>query len=295
MFLLSYNDIASCEPNKNELNIIPEKSNFRFAFYILPKEKRNAIINIYTLCSYLDNIVDDSSNNLNEIKIKKERLEWWKYKIHKIYTNNIVSDNSKFTLEFKKIIKKFNIPEDYFNILIDGIAKDLIIKQYINFEQLLDYCYGVASIVGLICTCIFDDTTKISKNYAINLGYALQLTNIIRDIYLDSERNYIYIPQDDLIKCNFSKEDIINKNYNENFVKLAKIQYSRAIFYYNKAENCLKEMTKEVQKKFKSAEIMKNIYFELLNKIQDKQFNIFGKKIKLSTPEKLFITLKTIL
>ena len=262
-----------------------EKSNFRLAFYFLPKEKYNAILNIYTFFSYLDEIVD-SANSENDKK--RERLNWWKNEIDFLYSENY-SKNRLFPL--KNIIEKFQIPQEYFTILINGIGKDLEKKQYENFDELLEYCYGVASIVGLFCINIFVDSPKQidenMKQYAINLGYALQLTNIIRDVYSDSLRGYFYLPKEDLLKFNYSEQDILDCKYNENFVSLMEFQSERAMYFYQIAENFL---PKENKNQFKSAEIMKRIYFRLLQKIKRKNFNIFKRKISLSKFEKIKAT-----
>jgi len=262
-----------------------EKSNFRLAFYFLPKEKYNAILNIYAFFSYLDEIVD-SANSENDKK--RERLNWWKNEIDFLYSENY-SKNRLFPL--KNIIEKFQIPQEYFTILINGIGKDLEKKQYENFDELLEYCYGVASIVGLFCINIFVDSPKQidenMKQYAINLGYALQLTNIIRDVYSDSLRGYFYLPKEDLLKFNYSEQDILDCKYNENFVSLMEFQSERAMYFYQIAENFL---PKENKNQFKSAEIMKRIYFRLLQKIKRKNFNIFKRKISLSKFEKIKAT-----
>lgn len=293
--IFSYKDIAICEPYTKNINIEYSKSNFLPAFYVLPKNKRIAITNIYTLCSYLDNIVDNTSNQRNEIETKTNRLDWWINKIHNIYIDKIGNDDFLFIKELKEIIKDFSIPEKYFQILINGIKKDLSQRKYNTLENLLDYCFGVASSVGLICIHIFGDTSQTAQNYAVNLGYALQLTNIIRDVETDYKRNYIYLPQEDLKKFSISPDDLQREKYNQNFVNLMEQQYRYAINYYNLAQKYYQELSKKAQKQFNAAEIMKNIYFELLQKIKNQKFNIFNGKIKLSTAKKLLIISKTIL
>jgi phytoene synthase len=275
MTLISKNDLAKHEHVSGSKS---EQSNFKFAFYVMEKEKREAIFNIYTFFSYLDDIVDSSNNKSEkEINEKKKRLEWWKNEIQLLYSQE--ASLTPVTKTLKNIIVNFKIPKEYFETLIDGIAKDLTKKEYLTFEELLNYCYGVAAVVGIICTYIFKDTSEVTQKYAINLGYALQLTNIIRDIKEDFARGYIYIPEEDFVKFNYSKDELSKNIYNENFVDLMKYQQTRALDFYEKTEG---KLTKEQANKFLAAEIMKNIYFEILKKIEKQKFNIFQDKIKIS-------------
>ena len=288
MTLISKNDLAKHEHVSGSKS---EQSNFKFAFYVMEKEKREAIFNIYTFFSYLDDIVDSSNNKSEkEINEKKKRLEWWKNEIQLLYSQE--ASLTPVTKTLKNIIVNFKIPKEYFETLIDGIAKDLTKKEYLTFEELLNYCYGVAAIVGIICTYIFKDTSEVTQKYAINLGYALQLTNIIRDIKEDFARGYIYIPEEDFVKFNYSKDELSKNIYNENFVDLMKYQQTRALDFYEKTEG---KLTKEQANKFLAAEIMKNIYFEILKKIEKQKFNIFQDKIKISSANKIYIAIKTIL
>ena len=267
-----------------------EKSNFRSAFYFLSKEKRNAILNIYAFFSYLDEIVDNPAipANLtakNFTQMKKERLNWWKNQIDFLYSSDY-SENQLFPL--RQTIEKFQIPQEYFHLLVDGIGVDLEKNFYSDVDELLSYCYGVASVVGLICVHIFvDSPSQINENvrqYAINLGYALQLTNIMRDVYFDARRGYFYLPQEDLLRFNFSEQDILACRYDANFISLMEFQYERTVNYYLLAE---KFLANENKKQFQSAEAMKKIYFNLLQKLRQKKFNIFSQKISLSTFEKI--------
>ena len=213
------------------------KSNFLYSFSILPKEERNAINSVYAFCSYIDNIVDTiPSDDEKVIEIKKNRLNLWESVIEEIYSDK---HKHKILIPFIKAIERFNIPKQYFLILIDGCRRDLYQKRYKTFEELKQYCYSVASVVGLITIEIFGHQYEETKNYAINLGYALQLTNILRDIKTDKDRGYIYIPQEDLKRFNYSEEDLINEVYNEKFIELMRFEVKRTREYYHKARSLL--------------------------------------------------------
>ncbi len=266
---------------------VVEKSNFLYSFSFLPKEERLAMHSIYAFCSYIDNIVDDSPNiDPKVIEKKLKRLAWWQKELDKVYSG---SYSGKYLKPFEYIVKRFDIPKQYFITLIDGCRTDLVRNTYDTFEDLKEYCYGVASIVGLISIEIFGYKYEETKNYAINLGYALQLTNIMRDIKVDKDRGYFYIPQEDLDAFSYSRDDIINEVYNENFVELMRYQAKRARQYYHNARTMLRPDEKPT---IVAAEIMDAIYYRLLEKIELNDFNIYKKKIRVSNAHKLMTALK---
>ncbi len=266
---------------------VVEKSNFLYSFSFLPKEERLAMHSIYAFCSYIDNIVDDSPNiDPTVIEKKLRRLAWWQNELDKLYSG---SYSGKYLKPFEYIVKRFDIPKQYFVTLIDGCRTDLVRSTYDTFEDLKEYCYGVASIVGLISIEIFGYKYEETKNYAINLGYALQLTNIMRDVKVDKDRGYFYLPQEDLDAFNYSRDDIINEVYNENFVELMRFQAKRARQYYHNARTMLRPDEKPT---IVAAEIMDAIYYRLLEKIELNDFNVYKGKIRVSNAHKLMTALK---
>lgn len=264
-----------------------ERSNFQLSFSFLPKEERKAINSIYALFSYIDSIVDENpSLNQDEIDKKLKRLEFWEQSINKLYEKK---ENTKLLRPLEKVIDRFLIPKQYFMILIDGCRSDLVKYNYENFEELKTYCYSVASIVGLTCIEIFGYKYEETKNYAINLGYALQLTNIIRDVKNDKDRGYIYIPKEDLVKFKYSENDLKNEVYNDNFIELMRFQVKRAREHYHKARSFLRP---DERNRLISAGIMDEIYFRLLEKIELNDYDIWKKKIRVSNTHKIMIALK---
>lgn len=264
-----------------------EKSSFSFSFSFLPKEERNAINSIYAFCSYIDNIVDSlPSNDEKIVKIKNDRLQWWENVIEEIYSGK---NRNPVIMPLIIVINRFNIPKQYFLTLIDGCRKDLNKKRYETFEELKEYCYGVASVVGLISIEIFGHKYEDTKKYAINLGYALQLTNILRDIKADKDRGFIYLPMEDLKKFNYLENDLLNEVYNDKFVAMMHFQAKRAREFYHKARSFLRP---DERITIFSAEIMDAIYYRLLDKIELEEFNVFEKRIRVSGIHKLLIALK---
>ncbi|MGB9702653.1 MAG: phytoene/squalene synthase family protein [Candidatus Kapaibacteriota bacterium] len=275
-----------------------ETSNFNWAFNMLSKEKRNAIYTIYNFLSYLDNIVDSKSvfspkSNVPKadfVAKKLERIHRWEETLINIYDDN--KSISDYLSPLRFVIKRFNIPMQYFQTLLNGFKRDLTQNTYETFEELKNYCFDVASVVGLIVIEIFGYKYETTKSYAINLGYALQLTNILRDVKFDKDRGYIYLPLEDLSRFDYSIEDLKNEVYNENFIELMNFEAQRAKEYYFKARSYLKT---EERKNMIAAGIMDEIYYRLLEKIELKEYKVFHKKIKVSNIHKLMIAIKHLL
>lgn len=264
-----------------------ERSNFLYSFKLLPKEERNAITSVYAFCSYIDDIVDGSPNiNKKSILKKLDRLAWWEDEIEKMYTTKTLSP---ILFPFQATINRFDIPKQYFLTLIDGVRTDLIRNRYQTFDELKHYCYSVAGIVGLISIEIFGHRYEETKNYAVNLGYALQITNILRDVKHDKDRGYIYLPQEDLDRFGITESDIFEERYNDNFIEMMRFQTGRAREYFHKARTFLRPDEKPT---IIAAEIMDSIYYRLLEKIELSEYDVFRRRIRVSALHKLMITMK---
>ncbi|MFA7228784.1 MAG: presqualene diphosphate synthase HpnD [Melioribacteraceae bacterium] len=256
-------------------------SSFYYAFSLLAKPKRDAMNTVYAFCRKTDDIVDEGDE---PEEIKFERLRRWKNELEKaLYSRS----DSHFFNKLASIIKQFNIPIDPFFELIAGMEMDLQRNRYKNIEELVQYCYRVASTVGLMCIEIFGYKNKSAKEYAVNLGLAMQLTNILRDVRKDSEQGRIYLPQNDLIKFNYSEKEIFDKRYNENFVSLMKFEAARAEEYFIKADNCIDF---EDKPSLFPARAMQHIYHRLLTKLESENYDVFNKKIRVGTVEKAAIS-----
>ena len=247
---------------------------------MLPKEKRNAMNTVYAFCRMTDDIVDDEGLTK---QLKRERLDEWRADF-----NNALLDQSDNSLlnELKKSIEKFNIPHQPFYDLIEGMEIDLEKDRFSTFDELKDYCYKVASTIGLMTIPIFGYSNEKTVDYAVNLGIALQLTNIIRDVKTDSLRGRIYIPQEDMERFNYSDRDLFNNLYNDDFVNLMKFQTERARKFYSAAD---KNLASEDKSSMFTARAMQYIYYRLLDKIQLENYNVFNDKISVSAFNKFFI------
>ena len=164
---------------------------------------------------------------------------------------------------------------------------DLVNMRYERFDDLKLYCYRAASTVGLICTEIFGYKHEEAKEYAVHLGIALQLTNILRDVASDAKRGRIYLPREDLMMFGYSEDDLLRSVYDDRFKQLMKFEAKRAREYFIDAMSHLAEEDRPL---FLAALIMQAIYFRLLQDIEKEDYNVFARRIKISTFKKLLIT-----
>lgn len=257
-------------------------SSFYYAFSLLGKPKRDAMNTVYAFCRKTDDIVDEGTES---DEVKYERLRKWRIELERALYNN--SESQLFN-KLAAIIKQFSIPIDPFFELISGMEMDLQRKRYPSFEELVQYCYLVASTVGLMCIEIFGYKNKSAKDYAVNLGLAMQLTNILRDVSKDSEKGRIYLPERDMTAFSYSEQNLFDKLYNENFISLMKFEAGRAEGFFTKANESLDFDDKP---SMFPARAMQHIYHKLLTKLEAENFDVFSKKIKVGKFEKAAIAL----
>ncbi|MEW6062644.1 MAG: phytoene/squalene synthase family protein, partial [Bacteroidota bacterium] len=186
-----------------------------------------------------------------------------------------------------QIIARFNIPLHHFHDLMKGMEMDLLKTRYRTFDELKTYCYHAASTVGLICTEIFGYKHEGAKEYAVNLGIALQLTNILRDVASDAKRGRIYLPEEDMEQFGYSEEELLASTYNDKFYRLMKFEAERAKQYFAEAMRHLSEEDKPL---FIAALIMQEIYSQLLSDIERVEYNVFAHRVRISNLKKILIT-----
>jgi 15-cis-phytoene synthase len=258
------------------------KSSFYYAFNLLPEEKRDAMNTVYAFCRKTDDIIDEG-NETDDLKYDK--LRKWRIELEKAFSGQ--SDYSLLN-KLGSTIHKFNIPYEPFFELLKGMEMDLQNKRYLTFDDLRLYCYRVASTVGLMCIEIFGYKHKSAKEFAVNLGIALQLTNILRDIKKDSLKGRIYLPQEDLKRFSYSEEDIFKQQYDQRFINLMKYEVERAEKFF---EVATENLDLDDKKAMFAARAMQHIYKRLLEKIIDAEYNIYKKNIRVSSFEKVGISL----
>ena len=258
------------------------KTNFYFAFIFLPKPEREAIYTTYAFSRHADDIVDGQQDG-----DPRGNLDRWRSEVDACYDGR---PNHPITHRLAETILHFPIPKQYFHELIDGVEMDLTTRRYETFDDLYNYCFKVASVIGLICIEIFGYSNPKTKEYAVALGIALQLTNILRDLKADAAQGRIYIPKEDLLKFGYTEDNLICNRRNDAFRNLMAFECSRVREFYQRAGSLLPP---EDKSRLFSAEIMGRIYFRLLQEIERRGYDVFSRPITLSATRKFGIAVNT--
>ncbi|HSF33883.1 MAG TPA: presqualene diphosphate synthase HpnD [Candidatus Tectomicrobia bacterium] len=257
------------------------RSNFYYAFLFLSKEKRQAMYAVYAFCRSVDDIADGTASACE----KQTLIDNWRRELDRCYEGQ---PQHPITLKLAQSVERFPIPKEYFQELLAGVEMDLIHHRYATFRELYEYCYRVAGVVGLMCIEIFGYRNPKAKDYAVNLGVALQLTNIMRDLKVDADRGRIYLPQEELERFGYRDEDLLRAAYTPAFIDLMGFAGNRARQYFQHAWQLLAE---EDRRSLLAAEIMGAIYYRLLEAIETAHYRVFDRTITLPTSYKLWIAL----
>jgi len=258
-------------------------SNFSLSFFFLPPKKRKAITCVYAFCRLADNVIDEATSQTQA----KEKLGFWYKEVEHCYSNR---PSHPVSQQIQKTIREFNIPKDYFLELLRGVEMDLYQHRYKTFDDLYEYCYRVASVVGLICIEIFGYKNPMVREHAIHQGLAFQMTNILRDVKVDAGLGRIYLPQEDMEKFQYKEQDLLEEKYNPEFQALMRFEAQRAKDFYRKAKEFI---PREDRPSLIASEIMGAIYYHLLEKIEKNKYNVFDHSIRLSSFKKITIALGT--
>lgn len=257
------------------------RSNFYYAFLFLPRAQREAMYAVYAFCRILDDVVDLGG----VAEVQRRELARWRRELARCFEG---APEEPVAQRLAQVVKRFPIPQVALEAIIDGVEMDLDHSRYETFEDLYPYCYRVAGAVGLCCIEIFGYSDPRCREYAVNLGVALQLTNILRDIQADAERGRIYLPQEDLSRFGVSAADLKEGRYSPGFVELMGFEASRARQFYERAWAALPAQD---ARRLVAAEIMGRIYFALLRAIENRQFRVFGSRVIVPVSRKLAIAL----
>jgi len=260
------------------------KSNFSLSFWFLPKVQRQGITNFYALSRVIDDAVDEFGPEEGE-----GLLNFWKREIDLCYDGE---PTHPLTQAMQDTIRRFNIPQGYLHLLIEGCEMDLKKNRYATWEELQAYCYRVAGVIGLICMKIFGLDGQEAEQAAEDLGLALQLTNILRDIQSDAQRNRIYIPQEDLNRYKLQEEQLVQGIKGPRLFNLLKLMADRAETQFNRAFTRMKKLP---HRPLVAAWIMGRVYERLLQKIKAKKYDVYSGKIRVSKLNKLRIVLRELL
>lgn len=262
------------------------QSNFFYSFLFLPKPKRDAIIDVYAFCRAIDDIVDDiveNSSGANAYDGARVELDRWREELDNLYAGK---PTMPIAVKLRRVLERFPMPKKYFEEMINGCEMDLAHNRYETFDELYRYCYRVAAVTGLMCIEIFTYHSPSAKDYAVNLGVGLQLTNILRDLKEDAARGRVYLPQEDLRRFGYSEGDLASGKINDNFREMMKFECARARGYYRLAADYL---AKEDRSTMTAAVTMGKIYYRLLEQIEHLDYDVFNHRIRLHRPERFLI------
>lgn len=257
-------------------------SSFAFSFSFLPKRKRDALKTVYAFCRTTDDLVDNENDNDSKIAL----LGKWRGELEKA-----IGGKSSYQIlnQLNSVAEKFQIPVVHFFELLRGVEMDLTKNRYRTFDELKEYCYHVASAVGLMSLGIFGPQNEKTRSYAVNLGIALQLTNIIRDVGLDAKYGRIYLPQEDLERFGYTEDDLMARRYCPEFKKLMEFETARAEEYFRLAQVSL---TAREKKMMFAPKIMERIYYHTLLKIKETDYKVFESSVHIPRTIQLLIALK---
>lgn len=274
------------------------KTSFYYSFLVLPPEQRRAIVAVWDFCRAVDDAVDEpdvatapgttAAPSPAEIEAASRRaLVSWRAELARCYEQGTPQTPQGFNLQ--PFIKTFDLPRQAFEDVIDGVAMDLDTTRYETFDDLLQYCYRVASAVGLVCINIFGCTQPGARQYALDLGVALQLTNIIRDVKDDLDKGRVYLPQEDLRAAGCRVEDLAAGVVTEPVKRLLAFECRRAHEFYVRAAQ---SRPSEVRRRLVAAEIMRAVYYETLLRIEQNDYDVFSARTRVPKPIQALIALR---
>ncbi|HEY6361377.1 MAG TPA: presqualene diphosphate synthase HpnD [Vicinamibacterales bacterium] len=258
-------------------------TSFYYSFLVLPPRKRSAMIAVWDFCRAVDDAVDESeARDLAALNVASWRSEL-------AATFGGAAPRTWQGRALQPFIREFGLPRAPFEELIDGVEMDLAITRYPTFDALAEYCRRVASAVGLICVEIFGYSDPRARSYAVSLGMALQLTNIVRDVAADLLRGRIYLPGEDLARFGVTEDDLRAGKVTPAVQALLKFECGRAREYYVRAAV---DLPAADAYNLMAAEIMGGIYFEILQRIERAGYDVFSQRIRVPRPYRAAIALR---
>ena len=267
------------------------KTSFYYSFLVLPKAQREAITAVFDICRAIDDSVDLEPDAARA----RTALESWRAEVARVFEGRAPETAPGRSLQ--PFVGPFHLPREQFEALIDGVAMDVTPRRYANFSELEPYCHRVASSVGLMCAAIFGVRDPSALTYARDLGVALRLTNILRDVGVDYQRGRCYLPLDDLEKFGCTEADLAREAArltpglaNEHVRALLDHQAARARIFFARAARAL---PKAEASRFAAAEIMRAIYWDLLRRVEANRFDVFPGVIRVPKPAQAWLAMKT--
>jgi phytoene synthase len=267
------------------------KTSFYYAFLVLPPDERRAIIAVWDFCRAVDDAVDEEPASVAMgLPTGHEAVAFWRAELAHCYDGT--APRTPQGRRLQPFVRRFELPRQAFEDLIDGVAMDLDTTRYQTFADLFEYCRRVASAVGLVCIRIFGCRSAAAQEYALNLGVALQLTNILRDIKDDLARGRVYLPLEDLAAYGCTVGDLEAGVVTDQVRALLEFEARRARGFYQRAIDAGKS---EDRSKLVAAEIMRAVYFETLKRIERsglRGYDVFTARVRVARPRQAAIALR---
>jgi phytoene synthase len=263
------------------------RSNFYYGFLALPRPRRDALYAVYAFCRTVDDIADVGQARGGDPAALHRDLAVWRQEVARCYEPG-GEPVHPIARRLRAAVRAFPIPRQALEAIIEGVESDLDQRTYETAEDLYPYCYRVASAVGLCAVEIFGYTDPRARQYAIDLGMALQLTNILRDVGADARAGRVYLPQEDLRAFGVTAADLREGRYHETFVRLMEREAERARSFYRAAWASYPVADARA---LVPAEIMGRIYFALLEEIETRRFRVLGERITLPARRKVAVAL----
>lgn len=264
-------------------------TSFYYSFLVLSDERRRAIVSVWDFCRAVDDAVDEVDDARGALRGEMRTqavnaLGQWRRELARAFGDGVPATAQGTALA--REVQAFGLPRQPFEDLIDGVAMDLDHARYPSYEALEEYCWRVASTVGLICLPIFGARDPGAPDYARHLGLALQLTNIVRDVGTDLGRGRVYLPQDEMARFEVTDEDLALGRVDERMRALLAFQCARAHERYAQARAALPDADRRA---LVAARIMGGIYQALLRRIEASGYDVFSGTVRVPRPRRALI------
>lgn len=260
-------------------------TNFYYSFLVLPPARRRAIVSVWDFCRAVDDAVDEPGASGEDAA---RELDRWRREVALVFDGGGPTTPQGRALQ--PLVAEFGLPRQPFLDLVDGVAMDVGDRRFETFDQLRVYCYRVASTVGLMCLAIFGSRGPRAERYAVELGLALQLTNILRDVGVDLRKGRLYLPLEDLQRFGCTEAQLRDGQVTGGVRALLAHQAARARAHYAEARAAL---PREDARRLVAAEIMGGIYQALLAKIEARGYDVFSEVVRIPRPRRAVIALRT--
>jgi phytoene synthase len=267
--------------------LMARNTSFYYSFLVLPPDQRRGIIAVWDFCRAVDDAVDEAPAPSNPSPSGIDAVPFWRAELARCYNGARPATPQGRALQ--PFVAKFDLPREAFDDVIDGVAMDLEKTRYRTFDDLFEYCRRVASAVGIICIRLFGCRGATASDYALNLGVALQLTNILRDVKQDLEHGRVYLPLDDLEACGCTVADLERQTMTEPVRRAIAFECRRAHEYYDRARELLPP---EDRRRLVPAEIMRAVYYDTLRRIERGGYDVFSGRARVPRPRQAMIALR---